>query len=81
MAIFFTKSIAATGGAGGGPASREFNWRRALLAAAFLVIIFIGGVYCAHDKALEAFSAALVHGFEILLGGLIGMIVGEASTS
>jgi hypothetical protein len=79
MAIFFTP-IRSTGGTGGAPSvPKQFSWARGLTAVIFLVVIFVAGVFCAHDDKLSAYSTVLLHSFEILLGALVGMIVGEGA--
>jgi hypothetical protein len=79
MALFFTKSVAPTGGGGNGTA-KQFHPGRALVAVVLLAVIFIAGIYCAHDEKLAQWSTVLLHSFEVLLGGLVGMIVGESAS-
>ena len=78
MAIFFIKDQAIGGGAPG--PNKTFSWPRAIVALVSLAIIFVAGAYCAHDDKLAAWSTAFLHSFEVLLGGLVGMIVGESSS-
>jgi hypothetical protein len=80
MALFFVRQTSAAGG-GDPTEGKKFSWGRALPAMIFLVIIFVAGAYCAHDDKLSEWSTVLLHSFEILLGGLVGMIVGEKAAS
>jgi hypothetical protein len=56
----------------------EFSWGRMLFAVALLALVFAGAVYTARDAALAQLYSVLVHGFEILLGGVAGLLLGEA---
>jgi hypothetical protein len=79
MAIFFVKKT--SDASGGAPPDKQFSWARATVAIIFLIAIFVAGIYCARDDKLSAWSTVLLHSFEILLGGLVGIIVGEKSGS
>jgi hypothetical protein len=49
------------------------------IAAAFVLLAFVfgAGVYCAHDPMMKDWSPVLLHTFELLLGGMVGIIIGE----
>jgi hypothetical protein len=78
MAFFYTKQSTedGSGGAGSEPEKR-FSIGRFFGASIFLIVILGFGIYCAHDDKLSAFANVLVHSFELLLGGMVGMILGE----
>jgi hypothetical protein len=69
---------AAAGGGGGGGG---FSVSRIVVAVGVLALIFLAGVYCAHDPAMKDWSAPLLHTFELLLGGMVGIIVGEKTAA
>ena len=62
------------------PAQRQFIWFRLLLAVILLAGIGAMIVYTAHDEKLAKFYEILLHAFEVLLGGLIGLLLGESQT-
>lgn len=55
-----------------------FSWPRLTLAIGLLALIFVGAVYTGRDPALSQLYAVVVHGFEVGLGGVLGLLVGEA---
>jgi Co/Zn/Cd efflux system component len=59
----------------------EFATGRILAALFVLALIFLAGVYCAHDAAMKDWSPPLLHTFELLLGGTVGIIVGEKTAA
>lgn len=65
---------------GGGPPPSKFSWVRLACAIALLVALFVAGIYTAKDSSPEVkrYAEVLLHAFEILLGGVIGIVVGEA---
>ena len=69
MGIFFT-------GTPGGP-NDHLSWVRVVVAAVLLVILMAAAIYTAYDPKLGALHTSLVHGFEVLLGGVIGLVLGE----
>jgi len=64
---------------GGSPGADKFSWGRLAFAAGLLAVVFVGGVYTAHDDKLADWSKLLLHSFELLLGALVGLITGEAA--
>ena len=71
MAIFYVKTP--------GNADGELSWPRLLVAAIFLAILFGAAIYTGHDDKLRDLYGVLVHAFELLLGGAIGLVVGEGA--
>lgn len=61
--------------------SVEFAKGRILAGFALLVFVFGAGIYCAHDATMKDWSAPLLHTFELLLGGMVGVIVGEKTAA
>jgi len=59
--------------------TKQFRWARFVGAIVFLAAIFIAGVYCAHDDKLQEWSSVLLHAFEVLLGGVVGLVAGEGA--
>lgn len=55
----------------------SFSWSRVLAAAGVLILIFVAGVYSAHDPAMKDWSTPLLNTFTVLLSGLGGIIIGE----
>ena len=51
--------------------------RNLIAATALLVVLAVGAAVVAQYDKLHEFHLVLVHGFELLLGGIIGVIVGE----
>jgi hypothetical protein len=68
-------------GGGGGGGGGGFAVGRILVAVVVLALIFFAGVYCAHDAAMKDWSTPLLHTFELLLGGMVGIIVGEKTAA
>ena len=58
----------------------KFLWGRLICATCLLLAIVAGIIYTAHDKDLQQLNATLLHSFEVLLGGLIGLILGESQS-
>lgn len=56
----------------------EFSWGRMIFAVGLLALVFIGAVYTGRDPGLKDLYTVLVHGFEIILGGVSGLLLGEA---
>jgi hypothetical protein len=61
-------------------APAAFAWSRFLGAMAFLAVIFVAGVYTARDPQLQDWSKVLLHAFEICLGGVVGIVIGEKTS-
>jgi hypothetical protein len=40
-------------------------------------VLFLGGIYCAHDEKMQQWGQALLTAFTGVLGAVIGLIVGE----
>ena len=80
MALFTTVNTVQLGGGLVGIATAIVPGR-VIAAIVVLALIFGAGVYCAHDPAMKEWSAPLLHTFELLLGGLVGLIIGEKGTS
>jgi peptidoglycan/LPS O-acetylase OafA/YrhL len=76
MALFTTFSPVNLGNGLVGVAA-SFVPGRVVAAVVVLALIFGAGVYCAHDPAMKDWSVPLLHTFELLLGGLVGLLVGE----
>lgn len=55
----------------------QFSWGRLAAAGALLVILFVGAIYTGHDDKLQDLYKVLVHGFELLLGAILGIVTGE----
>jgi hypothetical protein len=62
-------------------AASRVNWLTLLVAVIVLAGILAAAIFTAHDPALSNLNTVLVHGFELLLGGVIGMLVGERAAS
>lgn len=56
----------------------QFDPSRFWAAVVFLLLIFGLGVITAYLDRLQAWSALLLHTFELLLGGMLGTLVGES---
>jgi type VI protein secretion system component VasF len=56
-----------------------FSWLRLVIALALLVLLFCGAVYTGRDAALQQLYTVLLHGLELGLGGVLGLLVGEAA--
>lgn len=59
----------------------QFIWSRFVSACVFLLVIVGFGIYAAHDDKMKDWSAAALHTFQILLGGLVGLVLGEKPSS
>jgi hypothetical protein len=57
--------------------AKAFKGWRFLGAMLFLAVVFGAGIYCAHDPQLQEWSKVLLHAFEVLLGAVIGIVIGE----
>jgi type VI protein secretion system component VasF len=57
----------------------SFAWGRFVVAIAVLALIFVGCIYTAHDDKLQELYKVMTHGFELLLGIVLGLIGGEAA--
>lgn len=55
----------------------SFAWNRFIAAIIFIVLLFVGGIYTSQHEKLEAWGTVLLHIFEITLGGVVGIIIGE----
>src|SRR5712691_3808235 len=62
-----------------GQVKGTFSWARLALAILLLVLLFVGAIYTGRDPALKDLYTVLVHGFEVGLGGVPGLVVGEAA--
>jgi len=62
------------------PVQRQFLWLRLILAFALLAGIGAMIIYTAQVDKLAKFYEILLHAFEVLLGGLIGLLLGEGQT-
>jgi len=60
--------------------AKTFKPWRFVGALLFLAGMFVAGIYCAHDDKLQEWSKVLLHGFEILLGAVIGIVIGEGQS-
>ena len=59
------------------PPPKSFQWARFLLALLLLALVFFAGIYCAQKDMLQKWSDVLLHTFEVLLGAVVGIVVGE----
>jgi hypothetical protein len=59
----------------------QFNWLRLVFAILLLGLIFAAGLYTTGDSKYEEWNKILIHAFQLLLGGTIGLIVGEAASN
>lgn len=64
----------------GSAANAGFQWGKLILCIIILILIFFAGVYTAHDPAMKQWSDILIHAFEVLLGGTVGLLVGETAS-
>jgi hypothetical protein len=55
----------------------KFSWGRILAAVGLLILIFVAAAYAAHDPAMTEWNKPLLNTFTVLLGGLVGIIIGE----
>jgi hypothetical protein len=62
-------------------AGQQFIWSRFVGACVFLLVIVGFGIYAGHDDKMKDWSAAALHTFQILLGGLVGLVLGEKPSS
>ncbi len=74
------RHLANAPGAGAVPTVQTFNWAPFWGSVVLLVLIFAAGIYTAHDAKMTDWSDPLLHTFQVLLGGWIGLIVGEKNT-
>jgi hypothetical protein len=56
-----------------------FSWVRLLVALALLTLLFLGAVKTGRDPALQQLYTVLLHGLEVGLGGVLGLLVGEST--
>jgi hypothetical protein len=59
----------------------KFSWERLVIALALLALLFGGALYTGRDPALQELYTVLVHALEVGLGGVLGLLVGEATTN
>ena len=82
MSLFFVS--AAPGGAraaaAGAAGPAQLSWARVAAAGIVLVVILGAGLYAGSVPALDAWSKALLHAFEIVLGLFVGVVGGEAAS-
>jgi hypothetical protein len=71
------RHLASAPGAGAVPTVQTFNWAPFWGSVVLLVLIFAAGIYTAHDDKMTDWSDPLLHTFQLLLGGWVGLIVGE----
>ncbi|MFQ5599490.1 MAG: hypothetical protein ACE5G2_02920 [Candidatus Krumholzibacteriia bacterium] len=57
----------------------QIAWVRLGLAVAILLGIFVAAVYTGRDPDLQGLHEVLLHALELFLGGLVGLIFGEAA--
>lgn len=57
----------------------KFAWDRFLVAIVLLVVLGALGFYTAQSDKLEAWNKVLLHSFELIFGGVVGLITGEAA--
>ena len=74
------RHLAYAHGAGAVSTVQTFNWAPFLGSIVLLVLIFAAGFYTAHDDKMTDWSDPLLHTFQLLLGGWVGLIVGEKNT-
>src|SRR5712692_9034543 len=55
----------------------NFAVGRFLAALFFLALLFAGGIYTAQHEQLKEWSTVLLHTFEVALGGVVGIVIGE----
>jgi hypothetical protein len=67
--------------ASGAPTAQVFNSTAFWGSVALLVLIFAAGIYAQHDDQMKDWASALLHTFQLLLGGWVGILVGEKSSS
>jgi hypothetical protein len=59
--------------------SGTLAWERVLGAVLLLAAVLVAAIYTGrHQTELKALYDVLVHAFEILFGGVVGLITGEA---
>jgi hypothetical protein len=75
------QNSAAVVGASGAAGTPQFNWLRLVFAIVLLGLIFGAGIYTAGDAKLDEWNKILIHAFQLLLGGTVGLIVGEAASN
>ncbi len=63
-----------------GAPTAEFSWVRLGVAVALLAILAGLGIWSASIPSLDAWSKMFLHSFEILFGGVIGLLGVESAT-
>ena len=58
----------------------RFSWGRLGVAVGLLVLIGGFGIWSTTVPALDAWSKMLLHGFELILGAVAGLLGGEAAS-
>ena len=56
----------------------SFSWGRLAFAVCLVALLFAAAVYTGRDPALTQLYSALLHGFEVILGAVTGLLIGEA---
>lgn len=74
MGVFFTTSGARAADA------REFSWARLVVAIVLLGGVLAAAIFTAGKEDLDALNTVLVHGFELTLGLVLGLLGGEAAS-
>ena len=59
------------------PTVQKFHWLAFSGSVALLVLIFAAGAYSQHDDKMKEWSGPLLNAFQVLLGGWVGILVGE----
>jgi hypothetical protein len=75
MGLFFERRFSRSSDTPIPPTFKPWRFLGALL---FLAAVFVAGIYCAYDDKLQDWSKVLLHGFEILLGAVVGIVIGES---
>jgi len=58
----------------------EFSWKRILFAIGLAALVFFAAVYTGKNN-LEPLYLVCVHSFEIILGGVTGLLIGEVASN
>jgi len=58
----------------------SFSWARLIVAVVLLGGVLAAAILTAGNDDLDALNTALVHGFELVLGVVLGLITGETAS-
>lgn len=58
----------------------KFSWKRLVGAIVLLGALLVPAIYTAHDEALVDLYKVLLHSFELVLGGVIALLLGESTS-